>query len=75
MPKDWDKIVREAEAEDAKNSKSSVDAFFQQIYADASEEQRRAMVKSFQTSGGSVLSTNWAEVATADYEGKDRVKK
>ncbi len=30
-----------------------------------------AMVKSFQTSGGTVLSTNWSEVAQADYE-KDR---
>ena len=30
------------------------------------------MVKSFQTSGGTVLSTNWDEVGKADYEGKDR---
>jgi hypothetical protein len=29
------------------------------------------MVKSFQTSGGTVLSTNWSEVSQADYE-KDR---
>jgi hypothetical protein len=26
------------------------------------------MVKSFQTSGGTVLSTNWEEVAQRDYE-------
>jgi len=28
----------------------------------------RAMNKSFQTSGGTVLSTNWNEVAVKDYE-------
>lgn len=30
------------------------------------------MIKSYQTSGGTVLSTNWDEVAKKDYEGKDR---
>ena len=30
------------------------------------------MIKSFQTSGGTVLSTNWNEVKDKDYEGKDR---
>jgi len=30
------------------------------------------MMKSFATSGGTVLSTNWDEVASKDYEGKDR---
>lgn len=32
------------------------------------EETKRAMMKSYQTSGGTVLSTNWKEVATKDYE-------
>jgi hypothetical protein len=31
------------------------------------------MIKSMQTSGGTVLSTNWSEVKEKDYEGKDRV--
>lgn len=31
------------------------------------------MIKSYQTSGGTVLSTNWDEVKTKDYEGKDKV--
>lgn len=35
------------------------------------QDTRRAMIKSFQTSGGTVLSTNWKEVAEKDYE-KDR---
>jgi len=30
------------------------------------------MMKSFQTSGGTVLSTNWDEVKGKDYEGKDK---
>lgn len=36
------------------------------------QNTRRAMIKSYQTSGGTVLSTNWKEVAEKDYE-KDRV--
>lgn len=30
------------------------------------------MIKSFQTSGGTVLSTDWTDVAKKDYEGRDR---
>ena len=41
---------------------------FQQIYKDADPETKMAMKKSFQTSGGTVLSTNWKEVSQTDYE-------
>lgn len=37
-------------------------AFFAKIYENATPEQRRAMEKSMRESGGTVLSTNWAEV-------------
>lgn len=39
-----------------------MNSFFQKIYADADEDSRRAMMKSFQESGGTTLSTNWDEV-------------
>jgi len=52
---------------------NALDSLFKKIYKDASDDTRRAMIKSYQTSGGTVLSTNWDEVKTKDYEGKDKV--
>lgn len=70
--KDWSKVEREIAKEEEEEKANDVDAFFRKIYSNATEEQKRAMIKSFQTSGGTVLSTNWEEVKTADYSGKDR---
>lgn len=73
--KDWNQIDRDIE-EEAKAEKPQGDEalnnLFREIYGRADDETRRAMNKSFQTSGGTVLSTNWGEVASSDYEGKDR---
>jgi len=71
--KNWDEIVRQfekEEEEEAKRGEGSVDDLFKQIYATGSEEVRKAMNKSFQESGGTVLSTNWSEVAKSKVEVK-----
>jgi len=47
------------------NGDNTLNEFFQKLYADADEETRKAMVKSFQESGGTALSTNWDEVKKA----------
>jgi hypothetical protein len=76
VKKDWNNLEKEINqelADDAKNDPNEgMMRLFKEIYGNATEETRRAMVKSFQTSGGTVLSTNWDEVKEKDYEGRDR---
>jgi suppressor of G2 allele of SKP1 len=38
---------------------SALNGLFKQIYERSDENTKRAMIKSYQTSGGTVLSTNW----------------
>jgi len=76
--KDWDAIERDLKKEEETEKPEGEDAvnkLFQSIYKDASEDTRRAMIKSFQTSGGTCLSTNWDEVAQTDYEKKKEAPK
>lgn len=63
--KKWTQLAKEAEEQEKEEKKSgdaALNSLFQQIYGDADEDTRRAMNKSFQESGGTVLSTNWNEI-------------
>ncbi|KAF2355680.1 SGS domain [Trinorchestia longiramus] len=65
--KNWDRIsVEEEEPE----GDQALNQLFQKIYKDADENTRKAMNKSFTESGGTVLSTNWNEVAEKKVEVK-----
>lgn len=45
-----------------------VNGFFQKLYKDADPDTRRAMMKSYQESNGTALSTNWEEVGKKPVE-------
>jgi len=65
---DLDKEMFKEEDEEKVPGQDALDKLFKQIYRDATPEKRRAMMKSYQTSGGTVLSTDWGEVSKTDYE-------
>jgi len=65
--KDWSKIEKQIAGEDEKEEDSNVLNFFQKLYAGADEDTRRAMMKSYQESGGTSLSTNWKDVSSRDF--------
>merc|ERR1712107_885796 len=65
--REWSKIDKEMQEELNKDKpeKQEFNDFLKDQYANADEDTRRAMMKSFQTSGGKHLDFNWSTVATA----------
>lgn len=78
--RNWDKLVLEDEEEERELHKkgyeqdpnwggdTALQRMFEKLYAGATDEQRMAMIKSYQESNGTSLSTNWDEVKQAPVE-------
>ncbi|KAF2267273.1 SGS-domain-containing protein [Lojkania enalia] len=60
--KNWDTVVADDDLDDYDGDDTS--RFFKQLYKGASADQQRAMMKSYQESGGTVLSTDWSNVGS-----------
>jgi len=67
--KNWDKIVDDETKNDKPEGEEALNKVFQDIFSNGTDEQKRAMMKSFTESGGTVLSTNWDEVGKAPVKG------
>jgi len=68
--KDWSKVEHEADEYDKHQENKDLDSMFKNIYGSADSDSRRAMIKSYEESGGTVLNMNWGEVSKTDYRAK-----
>ncbi|KAF9999631.1 Cochaperone protein [Entomortierella chlamydospora] len=67
--KNWDALEKEAAKDEEKaDGDKALNQLFAQIYKDADDDARRAMMKSFTESNGTCLSTNWDEVGKGPVE-------
>jgi len=64
--------VKRAEKEEKLDGDAAANKFFQDIFHNTDEDMRRAMTKSFQESNGTVLSTNWKDVADGAAVGREQ---
>lgn len=74
-PKNWDKVASEltgkppgADDDFDDEEGDPVNNLFKKIYAGADEDTKRAMMKSYIESNGTMLSTNWQEVSKGKME-------
>ena len=61
-PKNWDKLAAEDLDDKDEIEGDETSHFFKKLFKDGTPEQQRAMMKSYQESGGTVLSTDWSNV-------------
>ncbi|KAF9931312.1 Protein SGT1 A [Linnemannia zychae] len=67
--KNWDALEKEAAMDEEKaDGDKALNQLFAQIYKDADDDTKRAMMKSFTESNGTCLSTNWEEVGKGTVE-------
>lgn len=63
--KNWDKLAKDnLDDDDDAGEGDETSRFFKNLYKGAGAEQQRAMMKSYQESGGTVLSTDWSSVGS-----------
>jgi suppressor of G2 allele of SKP1 len=62
--KNWDKLAAEDLDDKDEIEGDETSHFFKKLYSGATAEQQRAMMKSYQESGGTVLSTDWSNVGS-----------
>ena len=79
-PKNWDKLAtdltKKPKIEDGEEDDGGYDdeggdpvnSFFSTLYKGADDDTKRAMMKSYQESNGTALSTNWSEVKKGKVE-------
>ncbi|KAL2067537.1 hypothetical protein VTL71DRAFT_1962 [Oculimacula yallundae] len=63
-PKNWDTVLSDEKEEEGEE----VDDFFKKLYKDADPDTKRAMMKSYQESNGTSLSTVWSDVGSKTFE-------
>ncbi|KAG0210416.1 Protein SGT1 A [Mortierella sp. GBA30] len=67
--KNWDALEKEASKDEERaDGDKALNQLFAQIYKDADDDTKRAMMKSFTESNGTCLSTNWDEVGKGPVE-------
>jgi suppressor of G2 allele of SKP1 len=67
--KNWDKVANDLSGKKPGEEDDDMDGdetsrFFKTLYKGAGADQQRAMMKSYQESGGTVLSTDWNQVGS-----------